>query len=256
MRLQENIQRIKKIMGLITESELPDGFESVRDITRNFDEDVERLQEFLISKNYDLGSFGPNKDGVDGIYGRLTKRAHKSYLKGLSPEEFNSKEEKSNLSSTNSKNIIIGDSQTPFVDMNTKKAERISKTPGKSSLWEGGKTVSWLISALEIFEVSPDVKNVIIVIGTNGGFGKFLNDDIPTLFKLLREKFPNAKFYAVKGSWGWGGLRKIKESDVNNYYEKFKSQGARIINTPIGNVEPHSNLPVYAQIGKEIDSYL
>ena len=41
---------------------------------------------------------------------------------------------------------------------------------------------------------------------------------------------------------------------MNDYYSKFASQGAKVIATPIGAVEPHANLPVYAKIGTELDS--
>jgi hypothetical protein len=159
-------------------------------------------------------------------------------------------------SQLNGKNIIIGDSQTPYVDMNTSKAERISKSPGKSSLWEGGKTVSWLISSLSEYPVSPEVSNVVIVIGTNGGFGKFSQDNIPKLFEYLRKVFPNARYIAVQGSWGWGGLKNITEKDVSNYYNRFRNEGAIVINTPIGKIEPHGNHPIYSKIGSEIDSIL
>lgn len=260
MDLETTLKRIKEIMthlfGEISIDSLKDYKDTIK-TNNDYNPEVEKLQKLLKSKNYYIGTSGDSGDGVDGILGKLTKAAHEAYLKNIPADQFNSTTKKTEKNSQlKTKNIIIGDSQTPYVDMNTEKADRISKTPGKSSLWEGGKTVEWLISALRDFEKSPDVKNVIIVIGTNGGFGKFLNDDIPTLFKLLKDKFPKASFYAVKGSWGWGGLKNIKEKDVNDYYKKFENQGATIIKTPIGNVEPHSNLPVYAKIGKEIDELL
>lgn len=151
--------------------------------------------------------------------------------------------------------IIIGDSQTPYVDMNTSKASRISTTGGKSSLWLGGMGVPWLINALNDYPtIEKNVKTVVTVIGTNGNFGKVFNDNIPALFSSIREKFPNAKILVVQGSWGWGGLKNTTEEQVRNYYKKFKNQGGIIIEPPIGNVEPHSNLPIYEKIGKAIDS--
>ena len=154
----------------------------------------------------------------------------------------------------NVKNILIGDSQTPYVDSQTKKASRISEQPGEASLWKGGQGVSWLIGALEKFPVTPDVTGVVTVIGTNGGFG---NDNITKLIGLIRQKFPSAKIYSVKGSWGWGGNSTITESTVNKYYDKFKALGAVIIEPPIGSVmDPHGNLPVYKRIGAAIDALL
>lgn len=43
----------------------------------NYNPKVKEIQKDLISKGYDLGSYGPNKDGVDGKAGPLTKAAYK-----------------------------------------------------------------------------------------------------------------------------------------------------------------------------------
>jgi len=43
--------------------------------TATFSSDVERIQKVLVSKGYDLGKYGPNKDGVDGLLGPLTRKA-------------------------------------------------------------------------------------------------------------------------------------------------------------------------------------
>jgi hypothetical protein len=254
MNLQENIYRIKEVMGLKEEVENTDNFE----ISYIFNPKVVELQKKLKDLNYDLGNFGPNKDGVDGKYGIMTRAAHLSFQKGLTPSEFETNKEtiiKNVVPKMGGENIIIGDSQTPFVDMNTTKASRISTEPGMSSLWQGGKGVSWLIDALSQFQESPEISNVVIVIGTNGNFGKY-NDNISLLFELLRTKFPNANFYAVQGSWGWGGLKNTQEKNVREYYKKFAREGATIIEPPIGKIEPHGNKPVYAEIGAAIDSLL
>jgi hypothetical protein len=254
MNLQENIYRIKEVMGLKEEVENTDNFE----ISYIFNPKVVELQKKLKDLNYDLGNFGPNKDGVEGKYGKMTRAAHLSFQKGLTPSEFETNKEtiiKNVVPKMGGENIIIGDSQTPFVDMNTTKASRISTEPGMSSLWQGGKGVSWLIDALSQFQESPEISNVVIVIGTNGNFGKY-NDNIPLLFELLKTKFPNANFYAVQGSWGWGGLKNTQEKDVREYYKKFANEGATIIEPPIGKIEPHGNKPVYAEIGAAIDNLL
>jgi hypothetical protein len=154
------------------------------------------------------------------------------------------------------KHIIIGDSQTPYVDMNSEMISRVSINPGKSSLWEGGKTMSWLISAVELYKIDSTVCSVTVVIGTNGGFGKFIKDNPKRLFELIKLKFPNAKILAVQGSWGWGGLKGIKESDVRSYYENFKQYGVEIVEPPIGRIEPHGNKPIYKKIGQTVDSLL
>lgn len=152
------------------------------------------------------------------------------------------------------KNIIIGDSQTPFIDSQTTKASRLNETAGEDSLWKGGMGLSWLKNAVDKHAVDKEVGAVVVNIGTNGGFN--VNEDIDGLFTSLKNKFPNAKFYAVKGSWGWGGNAQITENQVNKYYDKFKKY-AQVLEPAIGKVtDPHGNLPIYKEIGKSIDNVL
>ena len=59
----------------------------------------------------------------------------------------------------------------------------------------------------------------------------------------------------MKGSWGWGNNKNVTQEQINAYYGKFAQLGVEIIPTAIGiTSDPHSNLPVYAQIGSEIDA--
>lgn len=150
----------------------------------------------------------------------------------------------------NNKNIIIGDSQVPWIDLNTKKAVR------EPDLWKGGVAVDWLITRLNLHPVNKKVENVILVIGTNGVFGKYKKDDIPGLFSLIKKTFPNAKILVVQGSWGWMKGKKVSEEFVRNYYKKYEEQGGIIIEPPIGDIEPHQNHPVYKIIAKKLDEIL
>jgi hypothetical protein len=43
-----------------------------------FDPEVAKIQKVLVDKGYNLGKYGPKKDGVDGILGPLTRKAYKS----------------------------------------------------------------------------------------------------------------------------------------------------------------------------------
>jgi hypothetical protein len=152
------------------------------------------------------------------------------------------------------KSIIIGDSQTPFVDNASEKVSRISTTPGMSSLWQGGKTLTWLISAIEKYPTDITIGDVVFCIGTNGGYSS--KDNVEKLITLTKEKFPNSKLYAVQGSWGWGGIKDVTETRVRTYYKRFEELGVTIIEPPIGKIEPHGNKPIYKVIGKELDSLL
>jgi hypothetical protein len=69
------------------------------------DPEVEKTQRILLNRGYFLGSSGPNKDGVDGVLGPLTKKAYQEYYKKSYPTA-----ESQHLAK--SKNIII--SEPPF----------------------------------------------------------------------------------------------------------------------------------------------
>jgi hypothetical protein len=150
------------------------------------------------------------------------------------------------------KNIIIGDSQSPYVDWGSDKFELISKNSGVNSLWQSGKTLSWLLDAVNNYKKDTSITNVTICIGTNGAFNK--NDKIKDLVNSLSVKFPNSKLFVVQGSWGWGGLKNKTEKQVRDYYLKFKDLGVVVIEPPIGRIEPHGRKPVYKKIGTQLDS--
>lgn len=163
-----------------------------------------------------------------------------------------SKTRKGFMNVDKSKNYVIGDSQSPYIDWGSEKVSRIGDAAGEPNLWQGGKDLKWLKKALEKSTVSPDVNSITINIGTNGGFNQA--EDIAGLVSLVKEKFPNAQLLAVQGSWGWGGNSKITEQQVRNYYKKFKDLGVQIIEPPIGAIEPHGNKPIYKTIGANLDS--
>ncbi len=150
------------------------------------------------------------------------------------------------------KNIIIGDSQSPYVDWGSQSFNLISTVGSQSSLWLGGKTLSWLLEAVKVYKGDSTVTNLAIVIGTNGGFNK--NDKISELVTECKVKFPNAKLYVVQGSWGWGGVSNKTETQVKDYYKKFSELGVVVVEPPIGKIEPHGRKPIYKVIGKNLDS--
>ena len=144
-------------------------------------------------------------------------------------------------------NIIIGDSQTPYIDLHSQK---IKKCVG---LWKGGINVPVLIKMVQKRPISPEVKNVVICIGTNDRYNDL---GVERLVNLICVKFPNSKLYVVLVSWGWGVIKKITYPKVKKYYQKFERLGVTVIKTPIGKREPHRDCPTYKQIGDEIDSLL
>ena len=103
------------------------------------------------------------------------------------------------------------------------------------------------------YKTSPEIKNVVICIGTNDAFQ---NQNIKDLFKIIKRTFPNATIYAIKGSWGWGNNKRITKQKVDNYYKLYEQQGGIIIDPAIGKNNPHKNLPIYKTIGQKLDSIL
>lgn len=152
------------------------------------------------------------------------------------------------------KNIIIGDSQTPYVDWGSSKFELMSSQSGESSLWLGGKSLIWLLNAVKKHPSDSCVTNLAICIGTNGGFNK--KDSIQSLVINIEKKFPNAKLFVIQGSWGWGGVSNKTEKQVRDYYGEFGKLGVLIVEPPIGKIEPHGRKPIYKIIGKSLDSLL
>jgi hypothetical protein len=94
--------------------------------------------------------------------------------------------------------------------------------------------LSSLLTALSTYPPSPDVSNVFISIGTNGQYSKY--DKIEQLVTMLKEKFPNAYFYAFKGSYGWSGRygNPNAASDQIPYYKRFQDMGVTILNNGLG----------------------
>jgi hypothetical protein len=132
---------------------------------------------------------------------------------------------------TNLDTIIIGDSLAPCIEVQVKKkngkARLLSPTEGEASLHQGGVFLKWLIGALQKYPVSPNVKNVIISIGTNGGFSS--SDNQSGLMTELKRVFPNAKYIFVTGSFGWRNNVNLTQADADTYYNVFKNAGATII---------------------------
>ena len=153
-----------------------------------------------------------------------------------------------NETSALSGNIIIGDSQTAFVKTQTNNIQM------PAELQKGGTGVAWLKDQVTKYAISPNVNNVVLCTGTNDGYSA---SSVPALFTALHKTFPKAKIYEVQGSWGWGGIKDITEKTVKAYYKNnYENRGATIIEPPIGSGDPHSNKPVYKQIGAAINKLL
>lgn len=243
LKIKITESQLKRIVKSYNDEQLNEGFLSV--IYDFVTEKIKKLIDLFKDKKIDKDEFKTE----------LKTTASDDELKKID-KEYKKFKEKKETKSTTTKNIIIGDSTVPYLDNAIQKASRINKKGGESSLWLGGMSVIWLIGALKKYPVDSDVENVIISMGTNGGFGKYLKYDVSELFELLEKKFPNADFIVVQGAWGFGPLKNIKDDDVKKYYQKYKNEGATIIEPPIGNNEPHGDIPIYKKIAIEVDKLL
>ena len=282
----EEIDRIKDLMGISKkDSIVVTGLQKLIDENSTlerkstpipYDKRVEMIQIALQFLGFSLpkwgvdGKFGPETEiSVENfqeensmeVTGVVTKEVLQKIVEELVNKNFentdllNIKKDKTEtiLDDKNIKsNIVIGDSQTPYVANGSSKFSLISDKGSKRSLWLGGMGLNWLLDAVENHPGSKKVKNIAICIGTNGAFSS--KDNIPGLVSELRNKFPRANLFAIQVSWGWGGLKNIKEEKVKKYYQKFKDQGVEVIDPPIGKIEPHGNKPIYKTIGSELDS--
>jgi hypothetical protein len=277
MNLQENISRIREMMGLREETEIKD---IDMDISHKYNPKVIEIQKELINKGYYIGKFGDDKDGIDGIYGPITKAAHESYKKEIPPEKFKSelesttskkelekidteykkfKEDKVENIKNDNKNIIIGDSITPHLAKvggtgfsSGPKALNATDYSGVG-LWFGGIGLGGLQKMADAYKtVHPKVKNVVITIGTNGYGG---TGGVSTLATNLKRIFPNAKLFVCQGAYGpkWKStgapsLAKYTDKYIDTFYSAFTNAGITVVPYPIKDtvLNVHSpSVPVY-----------
>lgn len=140
--------------------------------------------------------------------------------------------------------ILIGDSQTYFLAKHSTKIKRVSK------LSQPGIGVLQLTQKIRLYPVSPYVKSVSLCIGVNDGYK---DKGIQQLVVRLKNTFPNAHFYIIQGSWGWGKVRRISQNKVYTYYKQFPGT---IIYPAIGKGDPHRDKKVYKIIMKNIENCL
>ena len=143
MNLHENIQRIRSMMGLREQTEIKD---IDMDISNNYDPKVIEIQKELINKGYYIGKFGDSKDGIDGIYGPITKAAHESYKKEIPPEEFESKKTE------------MAKEYVDEVDVSDLKEFKFHKIPGGTNNWRSAQiTADVLPSVIKKY----GIKNIV-----------------------------------------------------------------------------------------------
>ena len=140
--------------------------------------------------------------------------------------------------------ILIGDSQTYILAKHSTKIKRVSQ------LSQPGIGVLQLTSKVRLYPVSPYVNSVSVCIGVNDGYK---DRGVHQLLVRIKNTFPNAKIYIIQGSWGWGRVRRMNQSNLDKYYKQFTGT---IIHPAIGNGDPHTDKKVYKTIMKKIEQEL
>ena len=148
------------------------------------------------------------------------------------------------LFSFSQEHILIGDSQTYYLAKYSTKIKRVPK------LSQSGIGVVQLIYKVRLYPVSPNVKSVSICIGVNDAYK---DRGVQQLFIRLKNTFPNAHFYIIQGSWGWGTVRRMDQSNLDRYYKQFPGT---IVHPAIGKGDPHKGKKVYKIIMKKIQQEL
>lgn len=148
------------------------------------------------------------------------------------------------LLSFSQEHILIGDSQTYLLARHSTEIKRIPK------LSQSGIGVVQLIYKVRLYPVSPNVKSVSICIGVNDAYK---DRGVQQLFIRLINTFPNAHFYIIQGSWGWGGVSKMNQNHLDKYYKHFLGT---IIHPAIGKGDPHRNKKVYKTIMKSLENQI
>jgi hypothetical protein len=151
------------------------------------------------------------------------------------------------LTTKNPEHILIGDSQTYWLKKHS------SFVIQKSKLCQSGIGVQQLISKVRRFPIQTNIKSVTICIGVNDSY---IDKGINQLMLRVKKTFPNAFIYVIKGSWGWGNVRRLNIDKFNNYYKKFEDLGTCIIQTPIGYSKNHPDekqKKVYKTIMSELE---
>jgi hypothetical protein len=140
--------------------------------------------------------------------------------------------------------ILIGDSQTYLLARYSTEIKQIKR------LCQSGIGVIELNRKTLKYPVSPTVKTVSICIGVNDGYK---DRGISILVKTIKRTFPNARLFIIQGSWGWGTVRRMDQSNLDRYYKQFPGT---IIYPAIGKGDPHRNKKVYKTIMKSLENQI
>lgn len=132
---------------------------------------------------------------------------------------------------TNGLSVTIGDSISLAV---SQQYSNIIKITNPITLSVVNWTTDNLIAALNKANVDAKVSNVVLSIGSNDAWAT--NTKIDELVRLIKTKYPNAKYYILNGSYGWDNLNSTTtvndsswEKQIDAFIKQYESKGFTVI---------------------------
>lgn len=121
------------------------------------------------------------------------------------------------------KSIIIGDSNVDVI----KATKGIKSNIKISNIRKVGISSIGLVDMLRKSKIDTLYNTIFVAIGTNDNY----NIDYSLKLKSeITRIFPNTKeMYVIYGSRGWGSVTNKTEKNQQDYYNKFKTNGFKVI---------------------------
>jgi hypothetical protein len=163
-----------------------------------------------------------NPGGLDFVYPNTNQNCFTLYL-------FRAPDVTSSSTPTNTagKSVTIGDSISVGIGSAFPNVKRIA------SLSQSNKNATWLLGELEKTNPYPDVKNLVLSIGSNNGWDISNSDN--KIINEIKRVFPNANdLYIINGNYGWGNLSLAKniasvwEYKIKEYINVYAKAGFKV----------------------------
>lgn len=121
------------------------------------------------------------------------------------------------------KSIIIGDSNVDVI----KSTKGMDTSISISKIRKSGISSIGLIDLLKRSKIDTVYNTIFVAIGTNDNY----NIDYSLKLKAeIYRVFPNTKeIYVIYGTRGWGSVTNKTERNQNDYYNKYKNNGFKIV---------------------------
>lgn len=139
---------------------------------------VKEVQRALKDAGFDIGTFGDNKDGVDGILGDTTRKAYTDYVNSTSEYDPRIANYDSRLSGLN----LVSDDVSPLVSLAIEKADRDFKDEEIDKLKSVFERVN--LSSKAISQMIGDIDSEWLesaaagILGTESRLGTYASDGI------------------------------------------------------------------------------